>query len=240
MDFWLAPVDPWFSSRAGDNDAVWTHFPALPALAEHPSSSAPPWVPLPLHSGSSRGTQAVLCASPAQGAMADGCFLCSCLILRASIARRYKSGNKGRIRHCPGTSSMLHLATCTKQGLQGCPRLQHSAVMWSCAHVVSLHPSSQHLPPQQAHLALKQPLSRVPTPSTPWPSVLAQLPAGQTSDALSKICPEKYQPKVLETSSRCCSREGSHDLILFLIFFFFFFFIPCAEWRNTKFQTPHT
>lgn len=31
------------------------------------------------------------CAVPAQGAMADGCFLCSCLIFRASIARRYRS-----------------------------------------------------------------------------------------------------------------------------------------------------
>lgn len=48
-------------------------------------------------------------ACPAQGAMADGCFLCSCRIFRASIARRYRSGGGRK----SGTNQRLSLALCT-------------------------------------------------------------------------------------------------------------------------------
>lgn len=90
-DFWLAPVDPWFSSHAENNDAL--HAPG-PVAQDHQ-----PWPSTPeaLHvCGVLRDHTSPGMCLPAQGTMADCCFLCSCLIFRASITRRYKSGEEGR------------------------------------------------------------------------------------------------------------------------------------------------
>lgn len=73
-----------------------THCPGLPALAKHPRSPAQAAGPR------ATATQPRVLGSlhPAQGAMADGCFLCSCRIFRASIARRYRSGGgREAVRH---------------------------------------------------------------------------------------------------------------------------------------------
>lgn len=93
-DFWLASEDPSFSSHAEHNDAVHAPGPIAqdwqpwqkPCMSVGPTATAV-WGPLGPHI--SPGT-----CFPAQGTMADCCFL-SCLTFRASIARRYKSGRKG-------------------------------------------------------------------------------------------------------------------------------------------------
>ena len=149
----------------------------------------------------------------------------------------------GREAVRPGASSGAHPAACTEQGLQGHPRLQHSALAWPPRIPPEGRGSSICLP-NSPHIALQQHL-RVPMSPHQAPHGQGLLhssrPAASRPDPLTlfhKICSGKHQPKVLETSSRCCSTAGSCDLILFLIFFFFFFFMPCAGWRNTKFQAP--
>lgn len=184
---------------------------------------------------------------PAQGTMVDCCFLCSCLIFKASIARRYKSGEEGsRQGLTEGLSPGVQPGTCAEQGLQGHPRLQRSALAWPPC----IPPKGSHNSiclPSSPHLALQQnffvPVSPHPAPHGQG-LLHSSCPAASRPDIppallFNKICPGKYQPKVLETSSCCCSTAGSCDLILFLIFFFFFFFMPCTRWRNTKFQAPH-
>lgn len=181
---------------------------------------------------------------PAQGTMADCCFLCSCLTFRASIARRYKSGRKGTgqaltLGPTPGSS----LAACAERGLQGHPGVQHGGLPTShpkaaAAAASSASPTAPTLPCSRTGLC--------PCPPHQAPHgqglLHSSCPAASRPDPLtlfSKTCAGKHQPKVLETSSRCGSTAGSCDLILFLIFFFFFFFVPCTGWRNMKFQAPH-
>lgn len=143
--------------------------------------------------------------------MADGCFLCSCRIFRASIARRYRSGG-GRES---GTDQRLSLAAwpCA-HGLPGCilpEGSNHSTHLPSILPCLYLCPLTRRYMPKCSQAAQ----NLLPTE---WDPLML----------LGKVNPGKYQPKVLETSSCCCSMTGSCDLILFLIFFFFFFFMPCA------------
>lgn len=78
-DFWLLQILI-FKSRRGQQCCC-----SCPRTASSGQTAREPCT-------SCRTTHALGLSCPAQGAMAHGCFLCSCRIFRASIARRYRSG----------------------------------------------------------------------------------------------------------------------------------------------------
>lgn len=77
-DFWLLQILI-FKSRRGQQCCC-----SCPRTASSGQTAREPCT-------SCRTTHALGLSCPAQGAMAHGCFLCSCRIFRASIARRYRS-----------------------------------------------------------------------------------------------------------------------------------------------------
>jgi len=138
---------------------------------------------------------------------------------------------RGQLRSPPGSRCRARAArTAQAPALARSPRAPAAGSgsgRSNSPHLALQQHSLAPVPSHQAPRGQGLPHSSRPAAGSPDPSTL-----------FGKICPGKYKPKVLETSSRRCSTAGSCDLILFLIFFFFFFFMPCPGWRNTKFQAP--